>query len=167
MNKKITLFLGLLMVSSLSYADLKIGVVNIQAVMEKSPQVEKAQKSLEQEFKPKGDRLAAEQRKIQELEEKLTKDRTIMSESQRLKLESELKDKVRDFRKEQSNLNEDLNKRRNDELSKLQRRLVEAARTVAKDQDFDLILYKDTVIYSDEQLDITNLLQQKISSMPE
>jgi len=45
MKMKIALFLGLLLAANASYADLKIGFVNIPAVLEKAPQAEKAKKT--------------------------------------------------------------------------------------------------------------------------
>lgn len=167
MKTKIATLLGLLLVANVAFADLKIGVVNIATVLEKAPQAEKAKKRLEQEFKPRDNQLASSQKEIQGMEEKLNKDASVMSESQRNKLETDIQNKVRDFRRQQKEFAEDFNTRRNDELSKLQRRLVEATRAIAKDQEFDLILLKDGVIYSSDQLDITSQLQQKISTMPE
>ena len=45
MKKKIALFLGLLLAANVCYAELKIGFVNIPAVLEKAPQAEKAKKT--------------------------------------------------------------------------------------------------------------------------
>ena len=40
MKKKIALFVGLMFAANISYADLKIGVINMNAVLEKTPQME-------------------------------------------------------------------------------------------------------------------------------
>ena len=73
MKTKIALFLGLIFVANVSYADLKIGFVNIPAVLEKAPQAEKAKKRLEQKFSPRDKQLVAQGKEIQGMEEKLTK----------------------------------------------------------------------------------------------
>jgi outer membrane protein len=166
MKTKLALFIGLLLAANVSYADLKIGVVNIPAVLEKAPQAEKAKKRLEQEFKPRDNQLVSQQKDIQQMQEKLKKDASVMGESQRNKLENELQNKIRDAKRSQQEFSEDFNARRNDELGKLQRRIVEAIRGIAKDQEFDLIL-TDGVIYSSPQMDITSQLQQKLSTIPE
>ena len=88
MKTKIALFLGLLLTANVSFADLKVGVVNIPAVLEKAPQAEKAKKRLEQEFKPRDNQLVSQQKDIQSMQEKLKKDAAVMGESQRNKLES-------------------------------------------------------------------------------
>ncbi len=81
-------------------------------------------------------------------------------------LEKDILNKKRDAKRAQQEFSEDFNVRRNEELGKLQRRIVEAIRAIAKDQNYDLLL-TDGVIYSNEQIDITSQVQQKLSTMPE
>ncbi|MGR9013220.1 MAG: OmpH family outer membrane protein [Gammaproteobacteria bacterium] len=166
MKTKISLFLGLLLAANVSYADLKIGFVNIPAVLEKAPQAEKAKKRLEKEFSPRDKQLVAQQKEIQRLDEKLAKDAAVISESARVNLEKEILNKKRDAKRAQQEFSEDFNVRRNEELGKLQRRIVEAIRGIAKDQDFDLLL-TDGVIYASDKIDVTSQVQQKLSTMPE
>ena len=166
MKKKIALFLGLLFVANVSFADLKIGFVNIPAVLEKAPQAEKAKKRLEQKFSPRDKQLVVQQKEIQSMEEKLTRDASVMSNSEKSNLEKDILNKKRDAKRAQQEFSEDFNASRNEELGKLQRRIVEAVRAIAKEQDYDLLL-TDGVIYANDQIDITAQVQQKLSTMPE
>ena len=166
MKTKIALFLGLLLAANVSYADLKIGFVNIPAVLEKAPQAEKAKKRLEQEFSPRDKQLVAQQKEIQSMDERMAKDAAVMGESARANLEKDILNKKRDAKRAQQEFSEDFNARRNEELGKLQRRIVEAIREIAKAQNFDLLL-TDGVIYASEKIDVTSQVQQKLSTMPE
>ncbi|MGJ0491376.1 OmpH family outer membrane protein [Methylobacter sp.] len=166
MKTKIALFLGLLLTANVSFADLKVGFVNIPAVLEKAPQAEKAKKRLEKEFSPRDKQLVAQQKEIQSLEEKMARDSSVMGESERRNLEKDILNKKRDAKRAQQEFSEDFNLRRNDELGKLQRRIVEAIREIAKDQNFDLLL-TDGVIYASEQIDVTSQVQEKLSRLPE
>jgi outer membrane protein len=166
MKKKIALFLGLLFVANVSYADLKIGFVNIPAVLEKAPQAEKAKKRLEQKFSPRDKQLVAQQKEIQTMEEKLTRDASVMSDSEKANLEKDIMNKKRDAKRSQQEFSEDFNASRNEELGKLQRRIVEAVRAIASDEKYDLLL-TDGVIYAKPEFDITVQVQQKLSNMPE
>ncbi|MFZ2168197.1 MAG: OmpH family outer membrane protein [Methylococcaceae bacterium] len=166
MKKKIALFLGLLLVANVSFADLKIGFVNIPAVLEKAPQAEKAKKRLEQKFSPRDKQLVSQQKEIQSMEEKLTRDASVMSSSEKNNLEKDILNKKRDAKRAQQEFSEDFNASRNEELGKLQRRIVEAVRAIAKEQEYDLLL-TDGVIYANDQIDITAQVQQKLSTMPE
>lgn len=166
MKTKIALFLGLMIVANVSYADLKVGFVNIPAVLEKAPQAEKAKKRLEQKFSPRDKQLVAQQKEIQTMEEKMTRDASVMSDSERSNLEKDIQNKKRDAKRSQQEFSEDFNASRNEELGKLQRRIVEAVREIAKEQKFDLLL-TDGVIYANDEIDITAQVQQKLSTMPE
>ncbi len=164
MKKKISLFLVLLFVANVSFAELKIGFVNVAKVMEKAPQAEKAKKRLEKEFSPRDKHLVSQGKEIKKLEEKLNRDASVMGESERRKLEKDIISKKRDAKREQEEFSEDFNMRRNEELGKLQRRIIEAVRALAKDQKFDLLM-TDGVIYASSQVDVTELVQEKLAKL--
>ena len=166
MKKKIALFVGLMFAANISYADLKIGVINMNAVLEKTPQMEKVKKRFDTKFGARGKQLETQGKDIQALEEKLNREASTMSESVKNNLAKDFQAKVRDFKKAQQEFNEDINANRNEELGKLQRRIVEAVRTIAKDDGYDLLL-TDGVIYAKDQFDITNQVQTKLATMPE
>lgn len=166
MKTKIALFLGLLLTANASYAELKIGFVNIPAVLEKAPQAEKAKKRLEIEFSSREKQLVAQQKDIQSKEERMARDAAVMSDSERSNLEKDILNKKRDAKRSQQEFSEDFNTRRNEELGKLQRTIIEAVRALAKEQNFDLLL-TEGVIYNSEKIDVTAQVQQKLSAMPE
>ena len=167
MKKKIALFLGLMFVGNVSYADLKIGVINMNAVLEKTPQMEKVKKRFDTKFGARGKQLETQGKDIQALEEKLNREASTMSESVKNNLAKDFQAKVRDFKKAQQEFNEDINANRNEELGKLQRGIVEVASGIAKDEDFDFLLLSDVVVYKKEQFDITEQVVKKLSTMPE
>ncbi len=77
-----------------------------------------------------------------------------MTPDQRARADKDLRDGARDFARKQSELQDDFNARKNEEMSRLQRILIEEVRTYAKAQGFDLVI-ADGVIYSTPTLDIT------------
>jgi outer membrane protein len=166
MKKKIALFLGLLFAANVCAAELKIGFVNVPKVLEKAPQAESAKKRLEKEFSPRDKSLVSQQKEIQTLEEKMTKDAAVMSESERRNLEKDVANKQREAKRAQQEFSEDFNLRRNEELGKLQRKIVEVIRALAKEDGYDLLL-TDGVIFAAEQLDVTAQVQKRLGSMPE
>ena len=165
MKTKIALFLGLLFITNVSLADLKVGFVNIPLVLEKAPQAEKAKKRLEQEFSPRDKQLVAQQKEIESLAAKIAKDAAVTGKSEQAKLEKDVSNKKRDAQRAQQQFSEDFNVRRNEELGKLQSHIVEVIRGIAKDQSFDLLL-TDGVIYSSQQIDVTAQVQQKLAALP-
>ncbi|NOT86478.1 MAG: OmpH family outer membrane protein [Methylococcaceae bacterium] len=166
MKKKSALFLGLMFAANLCAAELKIGFVNVPKVLEKAPQAESAKKRLEKEFSPRDKALVSQQKEIQSLEEKMAKDAAVMSESERRNLEKDLAGKQREAKRAQQEFSEDFNMRRNEELGKLQRRIVEVIRALAKDDGYDLLL-TDGVIFAADQLDVTAQVQKRLTSVSE
>ncbi len=164
MKKRVSLFLILLFVANVSYAELKIGFVNVAKVLEKAPQAEKAKKRLEQEFSPRDKHLVAQGKEIKKLEEKLSRDASVMGESERRKLERDIIGKKREAKRSQQEFSEDFNLRRNEELGKLQRRIIEAIRALAKDEKFDLLL-TEGVIFASPQIDVTEQVQKKLVAL--
>ncbi len=133
---------------------LKVGVVDYGRLMEESPQAKTALEAIRTEFTPRQRELQTQQTALKTKEEKLVKDGATMSQDQRSRAEKELRDSARDLARRQSEVQDDFNARRNEEMSRLQRTLIEEVRTYAKAQDFDLVI-ADGVIYADAAIDIT------------
>ena len=164
MKKRIFVFFVFLFTVNVSYAELKIGFVNVAKVLEKAPQAEKAKKRLEKEFSPRDKHLVSQGKEIKKLDEKLVRDASVMGDSERRKLERDIITKKREAKRSQQEFSEDFNMRRNEELGKLQRRILEAIRALAKDEKFDLLL-TDGVIYASQKIDVTEQVQKKLSSL--
>jgi len=135
-------------------ADLKFAVVDYGKLMEESPQAKAVSDSLRNEFTPRQRDLQAQQAAVKAKEDRLQKDAATMTQDQRARADKELRDGARDFARKQSELQDDFNARKNEEMSRLQRILIEEVRTYAKAQGFDLV-FADGVIYSTPTLDIT------------
>jgi outer membrane protein len=144
-------------------AETKIGFVDTVKLMEAAPQAKSAQSKIEAEFAPREKELVALQREIKKLEDKLTRDGTVMSESERTKLERKILSKRRDMKRTQEEFRDDLNIRRNEVLAKLQKDMYQAVVTLAKEQKFDLILSQG-VVYSSDKVDITDSVLKKLKA---
>ena len=136
-------------------AEPKIGVVDFQRLAIESPQGKAVMESMRAEFAPRERTLQAQGQAVKAKEEKLQKDGATMSEEQRARAEKDLRDGARDFERAKGEFQDDMNARRNEELSRLQRTIVEEVRTYGKAQGFDLILAQEGVIYNASAGDIT------------
>jgi outer membrane protein len=137
-----------------AWADLKIGVVNYAKLMQESPQAKAAQDALRGEFAGKQKDLQTQQQSLKSKEESLQRDSATMSADQRTAAERELRDGNRELQLKVQQYQDDFNARQNEELSKLQKTLVEEVQTFAQGQKFDLVL-ADGVIFAAPVLDIT------------
>ena len=140
---------------SLVLAQIKVGFVNISKVLDKAPQAETARERIEKEFAPRDRELLEQQKEIRSMEDKLVKNGAVMSAAERQRQESEIRSLKREIRRLQDEFREDLNLRRSQELSKLQRRVTEVIQELAKAESYDLVV-ADGVIYAGERVDITD-----------
>jgi outer membrane protein len=105
--------------------------------------------------------LVAAQKTVRQLEEKLTRDGAIMSESERRKLERDILAQKRELKRTQEEFREDLNIRRNEAFDKLRRRVFEVINDIAKAEKYDLIV-SDGVVYANGNIDITGKVVEKL-----
>jgi len=161
------LALGLcgLIVSQQASAEIKIGYVDFQKLMAEAPQVKSAMQSLQNEFGPRPRELVAMQNDLTARDEKLAKEGASMAEADRAKAEMTLRDQQREFSRKGGEFQDDLSTRKNEELGKVQRYLLEEIRTYSGAQGFDLVL-GEGVFYGKPQLDITAQVLDVLKSKP-
>lgn len=140
--------------ASTASAEIKVGVVNYSRLLQDSPQAKVALEAIRTEFAPREREIQNQANALKTREEKLQKDAATMSEVQRSGAEKELRDGYRDLQRKQAEVQDDFNARRNEEMGRLQRTLVEEVQAYAKAQSYDLVL-ADGVIYAGNSLDIT------------
>ena len=144
-------------------AGLRIAVVNYGLLIQQSPQAKAAVASLRAEFAPKQRSLQSEATQLKAREDTLKKNEATMTQDQRDQAEVELREKYQDLARKQSEIQDDVNTRRNELMSQLQKTLVQVVQSYAREQRYDLVL-ADGVIYSDSALDITPAILTKLKS---
>lgn len=136
-------------------SDLRIAFVNAARVVESAPQAALARNRLEEEFAPRDRELVRMQEDVRSLEEKMNRDVAAMSETERRRMERELLTQRRELKRAQDEFREDLNIRRNEEFAKLQRLVADVITTLAREENYDLILNEAAVIYASDRVDAT------------
>jgi outer membrane protein len=165
------LALGLcgLVASGQASAEIKMGVVNFQKLLEEAPQTKTAMQALENEFAPRRRELLTMQNDLKARDEKLQKEGAVMAEADRAKAEKTLRDQQREFSRKAGEFQDDASTRRNEEIGKVQRYLVSEIQSYANAQGFDLVL-GDGVFFAKGPLDITAnvlaVLQTKPATLP-
>jgi outer membrane protein len=137
-----------------AWAETKIAVVDYGRLVEESPQAKSAMEAIRTEFTPKQRELETLANTLKSKQDKLEKDGPTMTADQRSRADKELRDGARDLQQKRAELQDDFTARRNEEMSRLQRALIDEVRSYAKAQNFDLVI-ADGVIYSTAALDIT------------
>jgi outer membrane protein len=159
----LALCLGL--VSAQASAEIKMGYVNFQKLLEEAPQTKTAMQGLENEFAPRRRELLTMQNDLKARDEKLQKEGAVMAEADRAKAEKALRDQQREFSRKAGEFQDDASTRRNEEIGKVQRYLVTEIQGYATAQGYDLVL-GDGVFYAKGPLDITANVLAVLATKP-
>ena len=135
-------------------ADYKIGFVNTERLFREAAPAKRAQQKLEKEFAARDADLQKLAKQVRDLQALLDKDGATMGEAERRNKERDLANQSRDLQRMQREYREDVNLRRNEELTGLQERSNKVIQQIANDEKFDLIL-QDPVVFASPRIDIT------------
>jgi len=143
-------------------ADLKIGFVDPERINRESVPAERASKQLEKEFSPRAQELQRREGQIKSLQGQLEREAMTLSESDRRAREQELTRLSVEFQRMQREYREDLNLRRNQELTALLERANRIIRQIAEAEKFDLILQE--AVYRNPRIDITDRVLKALAA---
>jgi outer membrane protein len=133
--------------------ELKIGYVNSERVLREATPAKAAQAKLEAEFSKREKDLADVASRLKAAADKLDKEGPTLSESERSRRQRDLVEQDRDFQRKRREFQEDLNQRKNEELSGVVERANKVIKQIFDSEKYDLIL-QDAVHWS-PRVDIT------------
>jgi outer membrane protein len=134
--------------------ELKIGYVNSERVLREAAPAQAAQKKLEAEFGKRQREMAEAEQRLKAAADKLEKDGPTLAPADRTRRERELVEQDRDLQRKRREFQEDLNQRRNEELSAVVERANRAIKQIFDTEKYDLILQE--VVFAGPRVDITD-----------
>ena len=150
--------------ASVQAAEFKVGFVNVAKVLDQAPQARTASSRIEKEFAPRDRDLIAQQKELRKLEDRLVKNGAVMSATERERQSASIRRLRREIRTNQGEFREDLNLARSREMTKLQRRVVQVIKDMAKAEKYDLII-GEGVIYAGDKVNITDKVLAKLKAL--
>ena len=133
--------------------ELKLGNVNSERELREANPAKAAQAKLEAEFSKREKDLADVANRLKAAADKLDKDGPTLAESERTRRQRDLVEQDRDFQRKRREFQEDLNQRKNEELSGVVERANKVIKQIFDSEKYDLIL-QDAVHWS-PRVDIT------------
>jgi outer membrane protein len=158
----IVLISAALLFPGMAAAELKIGFVDLAKLSENAPQIIAAQGKIDAEFSSREKELVELQRKLAKMEETLTTEGAVMSESERSTKEREILSKRRELKRAQDEFRDDLNIRKNEMLRAVNKEIGAAIEAFAKQDKYDLILAQG-VMYAGDKVDVTDRILKRLS----
>jgi outer membrane protein len=152
-----TVLAAVVMAASISSAqaqELKIGYVNSERVLREAAPAKAAQAKLEAEFLKRERELQTTAANLKAASEKLEKEAPTLAESDRSRRQRDLVEQDREYQRRRREFQEDLNQRKNEELSQVVDRANKAIKVIFDTEKYDLILQE--AVFAGPRVDITD-----------
>lgn len=141
---------------------VRIAVVNVDALLSKSPQAQAADAKLKADFLSRQEKLATEQKAIQQLDTELASLEEVgtLTEEEQVKRQRELRDRQRTHSREMDDFREEVRIARDQTIGALQADILNAIGEVREREQIDLVLRESDYIVASDRIDITAKVMQ-------
>lgn len=153
--KKPTAFFILLVFSGISYSESKIGFVDMETLINDSPQILIARLKISQEFELQNEAIKQKEVDFELLENRITSDGAMMSLPELTKLQERARILERQIRRAKEDLKDAISIQRSQALNKIQLDLKAVVEKYAIDNNYDAILV-NAILYVSDEINITD-----------
>lgn len=136
--------------------DLRIGVLDMQQIMQKATQVQNINRQLENQYKPRQAKIIAAQKALRSEVDKFRQNSTTMSGKDRDQAQKRIAQDNDSLNKMVASFQQDLSNAQNQGRKQLFTALNGAIRQVAAQGKFNVILLRGNLLYSDDNLNVTD-----------
>jgi len=140
----------------------KIGYVNTERILRDAAPAKAAQQKLEQEFSKRDKELQDMAARLRTLGERIERDASVTAESERVRRQREFSELEKEFQRKQREFREDLNQRRNEELSQVVEKANRVIKQIAEQEKYDFILQE--AVFASPRVDITDKVLRSLAN---
>ena len=137
-------------------AQVKTAVINLQRAIADTAEIKKAQNEMQLKYKARQDALDKVQRELSDLQTQLQSSQGKLSPAGEADLQARGQRKQREAQRLNEDLQADVERDRQDILSKAQLRMIDVVKKLADEKGVDLVVETGAVVFSKPALEITN-----------
>jgi outer membrane protein len=141
--------------SAWSAQGLKIGVVDVQQVLNQSQRGSALKQKLDQELAGRQKELDVRQQEIVKLQAEFEKQAPVLSEQAKREKGESLQRRVRDIRRMAEDANRDFEKRLRETEMETTREIFVVIQEYGKDQGYSMIFERNSIVYGSTAVDLT------------
>ncbi|MSP53101.1 MAG: OmpH family outer membrane protein [Gammaproteobacteria bacterium] len=163
--KKLLITLALLGGLSLALnasADIKIGVLDLQAVLQQSPQVQSADVKFRKEFSPREQKIKAQADALQTEVDQLNRNAAVMSAVEQGKTKDKIAKDQDNLQQAQAQFQQDVQTAQGKAMQQILTQIKTVVATLAAQNGYDLVVQKSSVVYSKDEYDVTALVIKQL-----
>jgi outer membrane protein len=167
-KSSIILLFALLLNSTNLFAQLQIGYVNSDAIIQNLPDAQDAQKKIDAQIQEWNDEIKKMERDLSEKTKDFEKRKLVMSDTKKAETEKELEklaQNIDKFRQNKFGYKGELYTKQEEIMKPIQNKIFTAIQEVAEEEDLDFVFDKSgdiMFLYAKEEYDITDKVLQKL-----
>jgi outer membrane protein len=136
-------------------AQQKVAIINSQAAVSETAEIKKAQAALEARFKPRQAEMEKLQKEIADLQNQLQTSQGKLSPQAEQNIQIQGQRKQRELQRLSEDLQGDVDRERNDILSRVGNRMQDVVKKLAEERDLDVVVDTSNTVYFKPALEIT------------
>jgi len=153
MSRFVLLALVALASAGFAGAQTKVGVINTQKAMLDTVEIKKDQAAMEAKYKPRQDQMSRLQQELAGLQAQINGGRMTPAAQQQATLEGQRKE--RELQRLQQDLQDDVDRERNDILGRTGKRMQEIVNRLATEKGLDVVIDAANTVFFKPALDLT------------
>ncbi len=146
---------AMLVATGAANAQLKVGVVDLQKVLQGTAEIKQAEADLKTRFGPRQDDLGAAEKELARLQQDFETNQSKYTEAALADLSARIQLRQRQYQRNAQALQDEVSRDRQDILSRVGQRLQEIVKKVAEAKALDLVVDAQSSLYSKPALDIS------------
>lgn len=143
-------------VPALAFAQQKVAVINLQKAVLESAEIQKASAEMQAKYKPRQDQIEKLQQEIEGISQQLQNNAGKLTPQAAADLQEQGQRKQRELQRMQEDLQADVDRERNEILSKSTQKMSAVVRKIAEEKGYDLVVDVSTTVYFKPAMEITN-----------
>jgi outer membrane protein len=136
-------------------AQVKVGIINLQKAVLDTAEIQKAQKELEAKFKPRQDKMEALQKELQQIQTQLQTMAGKLTPQAEQEYTIQGQRKQRELQRLTDDLQGDVDRDRQDILSRSAQRMNEVVKKLAEAKGLDMVVDVSNAVYFKPALEVT------------
>jgi outer membrane protein len=151
--------------STTALAELKVGVLKMELIVQEAPQAKVSQEKLKKEFKARHMEFESAENKLKTAFEQLKRDKDVLSEAEKRKKEKWVQKLQRDLQHLEQALKTDYSIRYQEEMDLFLRSVKKAVDDFAIQEKYDCILPEQAIIFHAKHMDVTKAVLKKLETV--
>ena len=149
-------------ISAPAFAEGKVGIVDVQSVLQKSAYSKRLQETAKTELGSLYENLSSLSAQAQALDNKLKTQGNTMSREQLRKLQKQARAKLLELKVQEEVYKEEVSFKEKETSSLVTQKAVKEIENIARAEGYDLILRSDIVLYAVEAVDLTDQVSKAL-----